>query len=575
MWMRALIALVSILIGIGAIALTTPTPTTHRFKNVRRPGGWDRLASGLCIVLTLGVFYLILAVAPRATGQFSEFLHAHLNPVAAATKTNPEEAMPTDAGQTSDSRSHDFEISTLFDPSGTLVPSTARLTTPSEPQVSLKTSDWASALQLRQSGHLYLSAFSHHAFDGKRWTSPRTTGPQKLTQGPDGLIHLQASDDAPDYRYTIFQHRKSDGRDTLNALHGVRFIRLPEIVQVNPGTWLLPASTSTSSQMDAYQAGSSPVVFEDLIASNAAIEPGTADPAYLAPTTNPGLRLQLENLSSRFRTADPPRQRLLDLQRWFATSFTYSQQVAYPDNGKTVMENFLANPECNNGFCVHFASAAVLLLRELGIPARMSYGWSGGLFYQEHDQFVFDGEHAHAWAEVYLKDHGWVVFDPTPSSSQPQPTSAPPGAIPPALEKHTKQTAPASGGASAAPWIWMAAALGVGAAILLMMLLRKFHKLTGGEGFDSQSAATRTTPGYLQLFHQACNRMGHPKPAGRTWLHHLDQLQRAGITIPFADELLTYHYNVAYRDVPRDPRREKHLCARIHAPTSSCNSLGN
>jgi transglutaminase-like putative cysteine protease len=67
------------------------------------------------------------------------------------------------------------------------------------------------------------------------------------------------------------------------------------------------------------------------------------------------------------------------------------------------------------GYCVHFAHAAVYLLRSLGLPARVAAGYAvpagdraGG------SALMIRGVNAHAWPELYLEGVGWVVVDPAP-----------------------------------------------------------------------------------------------------------------------------------------------------------------
>ncbi len=66
------------------------------------------------------------------------------------------------------------------------------------------------------------------------------------------------------------------------------------------------------------------------------------------------------------------------------------------------------------GHCEYFASAMVILLRELGIPCRLAHGYSSGEWDEERKAFVVRQLDAHAWAEVYIKGRGWTPFDPTP-----------------------------------------------------------------------------------------------------------------------------------------------------------------
>ena len=65
------------------------------------------------------------------------------------------------------------------------------------------------------------------------------------------------------------------------------------------------------------------------------------------------------------------------------------------------------------GFCEHFASSFVVLMRAAGIPARVVTGYQGGEYNPVGDYMVVRQRDAHAWAEVYLGERGWVRVDPT------------------------------------------------------------------------------------------------------------------------------------------------------------------
>jgi transglutaminase-like putative cysteine protease len=64
-------------------------------------------------------------------------------------------------------------------------------------------------------------------------------------------------------------------------------------------------------------------------------------------------------------------------------------------------------------FCNYYASAEVLMLRSLAIPARMAVGFAQGQ--HENDTYVVRTHDAHAWPEVYFPNVGWVEFEPTAS----------------------------------------------------------------------------------------------------------------------------------------------------------------
>jgi len=65
------------------------------------------------------------------------------------------------------------------------------------------------------------------------------------------------------------------------------------------------------------------------------------------------------------------------------------------------------------GFCEHFSSSFVLLMRAAGIPARVVTGYQGMEYNKVGDYYLVRQSNAHAWAEVWLKDKGWIRVDPT------------------------------------------------------------------------------------------------------------------------------------------------------------------
>lgn len=77
------------------------------------------------------------------------------------------------------------------------------------------------------------------------------------------------------------------------------------------------------------------------------------------------------------------------------------------------LHDFLAGNR--RGWCMHFASAAALMLRMKGIPCRIAVGLYGGDREESRpDVRTYGSQHAHAWVEVPFRGLGWVVFDPTP-----------------------------------------------------------------------------------------------------------------------------------------------------------------
>jgi hypothetical protein len=66
------------------------------------------------------------------------------------------------------------------------------------------------------------------------------------------------------------------------------------------------------------------------------------------------------------------------------------------------------------GYCQHFAGAMALMLRYLGIPARVAAGFTSGAYDADRGTWRVNDRNAHTWVEVWFDHYGWLPFDPTP-----------------------------------------------------------------------------------------------------------------------------------------------------------------
>lgn len=82
-----------------------------------------------------------------------------------------------------------------------------------------------------------------------------------------------------------------------------------------------------------------------------------------------------------------------------------------PLPGRDGIDDFLFTTR--RGFCEHYAASFVFLMRAAGIPARVVTGYQGGEFNTYGDYYIVRQSDAHAWAEVWLQDQGWLRVDPT------------------------------------------------------------------------------------------------------------------------------------------------------------------
>jgi hypothetical protein len=103
---------------------------------------------------------------------------------------------------------------------------------------------------------------------------------------------------------------------------------------------------------------------------------------------------------------------------YLAANYRYSLEAEAPPKRADFVAHFLFDTQV--GYCDHFSSAMVVLLRASGVPARWVKGFAAGEITR-----VFEGEKpwwevtvrnsdAHSWVEVYLPGKGWTMYEPTP-----------------------------------------------------------------------------------------------------------------------------------------------------------------
>ena len=162
----------------------------------------------------------------------------------------------------------------------------------------------------------------------------------------------------------------------------------------------------------------------------------------------------------------------LALQTYFhGTEFTYSTDAPvagdFDGTDADIIKEFL---DVKSGYCVHYASAMAVMARSLGIPARVSVGFTPGREVRSDDgdvSWLVTTDNLHAWPELYFSGIGWVRFEPTPGQGElptfnpgdadpePAPTdTATPTLAPvptPTADPETEPTPTATPGSSSAP----------------------------------------------------------------------------------------------------------------------------
>jgi transglutaminase-like putative cysteine protease len=111
------------------------------------------------------------------------------------------------------------------------------------------------------------------------------------------------------------------------------------------------------------------------------------------------------------RRAATDLDRVLAIEGYLRDNYEYSLDSPVPPAGRDAVDHFLFDADV--GFCEQFASATAVMLRTLGIPARVVAGYAPGKRNPFSGYFDVSGSDAHSWVEVWFPRYGWYEFDPT------------------------------------------------------------------------------------------------------------------------------------------------------------------
>ena len=121
--------------------------------------------------------------------------------------------------------------------------------------------------------------------------------------------------------------------------------------------------------------------------------------------------------ASRFRPARPTHSTKSGLiQEYLRSNFTYELNSPRPSGGQDWVDYFLFDHQA--GRCEQFASAMIVMVRSLGIPARLVSGYNYSGETDPQGDVVYRENQAHTWVEVFFPEYGWVPFEPTTNQAE-------------------------------------------------------------------------------------------------------------------------------------------------------------
>lgn len=111
------------------------------------------------------------------------------------------------------------------------------------------------------------------------------------------------------------------------------------------------------------------------------------------------------------RETTTPYAMTMAIKQHLLTHYRYTLDVGM-EQSDDPLDDFLFTRK--TGYCEHYATAMVILLRSLGIPARLVTGFLASEWNNFGHYYAVRQQDAHAWVEVWFPRSGWITFDPTP-----------------------------------------------------------------------------------------------------------------------------------------------------------------
>jgi len=300
-----------------------------------------------------------------------------------------------------------------------------------------------------------------------RWMQPRENAVM-----PDPSLLLARLDSWPNTERAVFRvATKQPGNYRMTAYHtytGIwwqRGVRHHNLAARTRESWGIPMTDSGATRQGATRVEQTFTVYKALVGTlpslfcpvNITVEqrrvrydrdqviriphllrPGDAFSVVsyvqpIIPTRRPGTAILPDDLQGDLQLPDSLPRRVRDLARQWTRDATtpygrahaieqelmwnYPYRLAVPSGyPQDFVDYFLF--DSRRGFCVHFATAMVVMCRTLGLPARLAAGFLPGDEDRDTpDLYTVRERDAHVWPEVYFAGAGWTAFDPTPPAN--------------------------------------------------------------------------------------------------------------------------------------------------------------
>ncbi len=262
-------------------------------------------------------------------------------------------------------------------------------------------------------GRLYLRGTAYDRYNGHSWSNTlrhrrslmempagnfvvRTGGPRPRGDVPKALrqdILLESLDTSVLFAAPMADSVTGDFLAVQSDIMGALYLPLPSISRIQYSVWSRPNE----------------VVREDRTAEVLKYPEAVLRHYLQLPNESPRIA---ELTREIIRDSPTPYQSATAIQDHLLTQYRYSLEMD-PERSDRPVEEFLFTRK--TGYCEHYATAMVVLLRTAGIPARLVTGFLATEWNGFGNYYTVRQRDAHAWVEAYFPLSGWITMDPTPA----------------------------------------------------------------------------------------------------------------------------------------------------------------
>jgi len=247
-------------------------------------------------------------------------------------------------------------------------------------------------------------------FDGKRWFNPNPA--RQTIPVENGQADLEPPGGRPVGRGVSY-HVEYDELDTdalfFAGIPGrIMYLHVERLIRTEGGNIRLPVHPPQGFRYEAYSVLEEPPETAPVRFPTPGLSLAERERCLELPILDPRIP-QLARAVTLSNGSDLERARAIE--HHLRTSFGYTLQLPKREAADPLAYFLFTRKK---GHCEYFASAMAVMLRSLGIPARLATGFQSGVYNPMSDLWLVRASDAHSWVEAWIPGHGWTTFDPTP-----------------------------------------------------------------------------------------------------------------------------------------------------------------